>query len=103
MASLVSSVSPVRSSGPGVRAARPAAFHVRAARAVGQVWKAWRNRREFYRLGEMSDTELADIGLTRTDLSVAVGLPFGADPTAHLGAVAHSRIRTVEDGAREVC
>lgn len=103
MASLVSSVSPVRSLGPSVRAAQPAALHLRAARAVGQAWKAWRNRREFYRLGEMSDAELADIGLTRTDLSVVVALPFGADPTAHLGAIAHSRIRTIEDGAREVC
>lgn len=103
MASLVSSVSPVSSRVAGARAAQPASFHVRAARAVAQAWKAWRNRREFYRLGEMSDAELADIGLTRTDLSVVVGLPFGADPTAHLGAIAHSRIRSIEDGAREVC
>jgi hypothetical protein len=43
----------------------------------------------------MSDVELADIGLTRSDLSVAIDLPFGSDPTAHLGAVARERIDTV--------
>ena len=72
------------------------------ASATRQVWKAWRNRREFYRLGEMSDAELSDIGLTRTDLHAVVGLPLGDDPTAHLGAIAHSRVRSIEDGAREV-
>lgn len=96
MASLVSSPFPTA-------AAPAAALHVRAARVVGQVWKAWRNRRDFYRLGEMSDAELADIGLTRADLTVVVGLPLSADPTAHLGAIASSRIRSIEDGARTVC
>ncbi|HEV7253750.1 MAG TPA: DUF1127 domain-containing protein [Mesorhizobium sp.] len=72
----------------------------RMGNALYRVWKAWRNRREFYRLGEMSDAELADIGLTRSDLSVAVGLPLGVDPTAHLGAIAQSRFRSIEDGAR---
>lgn len=66
------------------------------------VWKAWRNRREFYRLGEMSDAELSDIGLVRSDLSVAFGLPLGSDPTAHLGAIAQNRFHSVEDGARRV-
>lgn len=95
MASLVSS--PFSSV---ARASAPGALPVRAARAVGQAWKAWRNRRAFYRLGEMSDAELADIGLTRTDLSVAVGLPLHVDPTAHLGAIASSRLCSIEDGAR---
>lgn len=98
MASLVPSFSSV-----SVRAQVSEPVHVRAMRAVAQAWKAWRNRREFYRLGEMSDTELADIGLTRTDLTVVVGLPFGSDPTAHLGAIASSRIRSIEDGARVIC
>ena len=74
----------------------------RMAATAGQVWKAWRNRREFYRLGEMSDAELADIGLTRTDLYAVVGLPLGDDPTAHLGAIAYSRVCSIEDSAREV-
>jgi uncharacterized protein YjiS (DUF1127 family) len=98
MASFVPSVSVASAPAP-----RSAAFHVRALRAAGEAWKAWRNRREFYRLGEMSDAELADIGLRRSDLSVAVGLPFNADPTTHLGAIASARLRAIEDGAREVC
>ena len=72
----------------------------RMGKLVTQAWRAWRNRREFYRLGEMSDTELADIGLTRADLHVAINGPFGADPTARLGVMAERRLRSIEDGAR---
>ena len=70
--------------------------------AVGNFLRAWKNRREFYRLGEMSDAELSDIGLTRSDLTVAVDLPFGSDPTAHLGSLAEARLREVEAMARQV-
>ncbi len=80
-------------------AARPVA---RAVNAVANFLRAWKNRREFYRLGEMSDTELADIGLTRSDLTVVVDLPFGSDPTSHLGALAEARLREVETMARQV-
>lgn len=52
---------------------------------------AWKNRRAFYHLGEMSDSELHDIGLTRGDLSVVLDLPFASDPTAQLGAMARRR------------
>jgi uncharacterized protein YjiS (DUF1127 family) len=86
-----------------VHGTRPAvAPVVRIANAVSNFLRAWKNRREFYRLGEMSDTELADIGLTRTDLSVAIDLPFGRDPTAHLGALAETRQREIEAMARQV-
>lgn len=57
-------------------------------------YKALQNRRAFYRLSEMSDVELHDIGLTRGDLSVAITL--GADPTRGLGAIANSRRETME-------
>nr|WP_245460089.1 DUF1127 domain-containing protein [Mesorhizobium sp. M1B.F.Ca.ET.045.04.1.1] len=50
----------------------------------------------------MSDAELADIGLTRADLHVAVAVPFGRDPTAKLRAIASDRADTVEDIARKV-
>lgn len=70
--------------------------------AVASFLRAWKNRREFYRLGEMSDTELADIGLTRSDLNVVVDLPFGKDPTVHLGSLAAARQREVEAMARQV-
>jgi uncharacterized protein YjiS (DUF1127 family) len=89
--------------GQTVHAARPTATLVaRAVNAVSNFLRAWKNRREFYHLGQMSDSELADIGLTRTDLTVAVDLPFGSDPTAHLGALAEARLREVEAMARQV-
>ena len=83
-------------------ATRPAVV-TRVLNAVSPFLRAWRNRREFYRLGDMSDAELSDIGLTRADLHVAVGLPFGIDPTARLGAIVRARTDRVEDMARRVC
>jgi uncharacterized protein YjiS (DUF1127 family) len=76
---------------------------VRAVNAVSGFWRAWRNRREFMKLGDMSDAELADIGLVRTDLHAAVGLPFGMDPTAGLNAVVRSRTASAEEAARRIC
>ena len=80
-------------------AARPVA---RLANVVSNFLRAWKNRREFYHLGQMSDAELADIGLTRSDLNVVVDLPFGSDPTVHLGALADARQRDIETMARQV-
>ena len=80
-------------------ASRPA-IAVRLVYTVSNFIRAWRNRRAFYQLGEMSDAELADIGLTRSDLSVAV--TFGSDPTAHLGSLSRARIRQMEDAARRI-
>jgi uncharacterized protein YjiS (DUF1127 family) len=74
----------------------------RLVNVVANILRAWKNRREFYRLGEMSDAELADIGLTRLDLNVVVDLPFTRDPTAHLGLVAAARQREIEALARQV-
>lgn len=79
---------------------RPAVA-TRVANAVANAYRAWKNRRVFYRLGEMSDTELADIGLTRADLHVA-NVPFGRDPTVRLRAIAADRADTIEDLARKV-
>jgi uncharacterized protein YjiS (DUF1127 family) len=80
---------------------RPAVA-MRVANAVFNFYRAWKNRRAFYRLGEMSDAELADIGLTRADLHVAIDVPFGRDPTAMLREIASDRVETVEDLARKV-
>lgn len=77
-------------------------FAIRAVNVVANWYRAWRNRRDFYRLGEMSDMELADIGLTRADLHVAIDLPFGSDPTVKLRAITDGRLRSVEDLARSV-
>ncbi len=88
------------------QAARPARLAVRVAvtvmNAAGNFLRAWKNRRAFYRLGEMSDAELADIGLTRSDLNVVVDLPFVSDPTRHLGAIAAVRQQEIEAMARRV-
>lgn len=74
-----------------LHAAPRQAWAVRAVNSIASLYRSWKNRREFMRLGEMTDAELADIGLRRTDLHAAVGLPFGADPTARLNAVVHGR------------
>lgn len=73
----------------------------RATNWVVNVFRAWKNRRAFYHLGEMSDVELHDIGLTRGDLAVPVDIPFTSDPTAHLGKVARQRISRMEIAARQ--
>lgn len=67
------------------------AFTMRAMNTVSNAYRAWKNRREFYRLGEMTDAELADIGLTRADLHVVADVSFGADPTRRLRSIAVTR------------
>ena len=81
------------------RSARPAA---RVVNVIRNVYTAWKNRRDFYRLGEMSDAQLADIGLARSDLNVVVDLRFGSDPTVYLGSIAEARRREIEACARQV-
>ncbi len=74
-------------------------------RVVTGLWnsyKALQNRRAFYRLGELSDSELADIGLTRADLHVAVGHPFAGDPTSALSVIVRRRSETEQSAARLV-
>lgn len=63
----------------------------RAVAAVARLLIAWKNRRDFHLLAEMTDRELADIGLTRADLALASELPLADDPTARLGALARRR------------
>ncbi|PSM18732.1 MULTISPECIES: DUF1127 domain-containing protein [Nitratireductor] len=69
---------------------------------VGRQFRAWKNRREIYRLGEMTDAQLADIGLVRGDLHVAYQVSGGVDPTSVLGTMAQARRREIERGARLV-
>ena len=83
-----------------MHAASRTAFAVRAVSAISNFFRAWKNRRAFYHLSELSDAELADIGLTRSDLSVAISL--GSDPTEHLGAIAQSRIDRLDGSALQV-
>jgi uncharacterized protein YjiS (DUF1127 family) len=65
---------------------------------VASLFRAVRNRREMYHLGQMSDVELADIGLRRGDLFAVSENPLGADPTGQLNALV--RGRASEDFAR---
>lgn len=90
-------------SNPAIRSTTRPALVARAVNAVSTFYRAWKNRREFYHLGNMSDAELADIGLTRADLHVAVRSPFDFDPTAQLSALARARAEAGEDAARRVC
>jgi uncharacterized protein YjiS (DUF1127 family) len=53
--------------------------------------RAIHNRREMYHLGQMTDIELADIGLRRGDLFEAVESPVHVDPTGRLGLIADAR------------
>ena len=75
---------------PAAAALRPA-LAVRVVNAVAAQLRAWKNRRAVYRLGELSDWELADIGLTRSDLHIAWSSPVGTDPTLELGLIATAR------------
>lgn len=73
----------------------------RIARMTGAVLRYWNNRRQFRRLGEMSDWELADIGLEREDLNEAWKRRIDTDPLRYLGSVVRTR-GTLEDAARRV-
>lgn len=75
----------------------------RLVQVAFDLFKAFKNRREFYRLGELSDAELADIGLTRADLHVAYGRPLGTDPTSALNVIVQRRAEDGEAVARLVC
>ena len=87
---------------PQTTTRQPLALSLAAALVAktNALMRAVRNRREMYHLGEMSDIELADIGLRRGDLFTAAENPLTIDPTGRLGTLADSRIR--EDFARRI-
>ena len=49
-----------------------------------QAFRRLRNRRLVVRLSELDDHMLADLGLTRRDVDVALTQPFPRDPSAEL-------------------
>lgn len=59
--------------------------------ALGVFARALVHRRQALQLRELSDHQLADIGLTRSDLSVALHAPLGTDPTTRLSTLARER------------
>ena len=68
-------------------------FSTRTVEKVAALVQAFKNRRAMYHLGEMSDIELADIGLRRSDLFVALDGPVSVDPTIRLSRIAAVNIR----------
>jgi len=56
----------------------------KAAQIVARIVTLWINRRAAYRLAELDDRGLKDIGLTRSDVEGVLDLPFRQDPTIPL-------------------
>ena len=77
------------------RARRPAgAFDTLAALALSIVKKPvqfYKTRSELNQLSAMSDHELSDIGLSRTDLVTASAYPVDTDPTNVLAEIVQER------------
>lgn len=69
----------------------PVALFARAASTVAGTFRSFGNWRQFRRLHDMSDHELADIGLERSDLFDAWDRRSHADPTRYLDALVRSR------------
>jgi uncharacterized protein YjiS (DUF1127 family) len=45
---------------------------------------SWRNRRIVADMRDFDDAQLADIGLSRRDVEIALQAPISTDPTLHL-------------------
>jgi uncharacterized protein YjiS (DUF1127 family) len=58
---------------------------------VGDMLRAWQNRRQVARLLEWDQTMLRDIGLTRGDVYSAMASPLGDDPSDRLDRFARER------------
>ncbi|MFH6781759.1 MULTISPECIES: DUF1127 domain-containing protein [Methylobacterium] len=67
----------------GVLALAPG-YGRKAAQIVARIVTLWINRRAAYRLAELDDRGLKDIGLTRSDVEGVLDLPFRHDPTIPL-------------------
>ncbi|CAN0594418.1 unnamed protein product [Laminaria digitata] len=66
---------------------------------VGLV-KTWQNHRALSRLSELTDRELSDIGVTRSDLHLAAGSRWQDDPTRRLASLACVRAQERERAQR---
>lgn len=80
---------------------RTIAIAARVVNGVRVLFRTLKNRNEANRLSYLSDHELVDIGLTRTDLVVAMRSSLIVDPTRRLADFARER-HDVEEGARRV-
>ncbi|HWK12876.1 MAG TPA: DUF1127 domain-containing protein [Rhizobiaceae bacterium] len=82
-------------------AAFPALLVARVVGTAMALRRAIRNRRMFHRLREMTDRELADVGIRRSDLHEAWRRRVELDPTAYLNQIARSR-SSLEGAARRI-
>ncbi len=85
---------------PAAETLRVALF-ARAVTAVAMAMRGLTNRKQFRRLHDMSDWELADIGLERSDLHDAWERRVDMEPTGYLDVLVRSRGR-IEHAARMV-
>lgn len=76
---------------------RPAAL-TRLGHETARLVKLWRNRRAFNRLHELTEAQLADIGISRNDLHDALEARAVDDPTARLMAIADARASVMAIG-----
>lgn len=81
---------------------RTLAAVARVADGLRSFFRAISNRSEVSRLSELSDHQLADIGLRRGDLIVALRAPIDVDPTVRLDSIARERF-AIEAAARRTC
>ena len=56
-----------------------------------RFWRLNRNRRAITQLAAMDRTALADLGLTHSDVALALALPLSRDPSAYLAEQLHER------------
>jgi len=63
----------------------------KVAARLRSVWRAWRNRRQVMPLLAFDDRMLSDIGLTRSDVTGALALPAGDDPSLRLARASRER------------
>lgn len=69
------------------------AIATRAASLAMTPVRFYRSRAVMARLAALSDHELQDIGVTRTDLNAVTGLPSEVDPTHALAQIVQERRR----------
>lgn len=72
-----------------------------AVARVKALVRAWQNRRDVHALLEFDDRMLADIGLTRTDVTSALASPPDVDPSRRLRVMAVERRAAQRAQARE--